>query len=456
MKRTILILFALSIFIPTATHADITTGLVDWWRVDQGTGTTGYDNGSNNLSLTTDGTWLSPGNIGASSMQFNGSSQSATAGNSGAGNAYTMSAWVKKTGSGSNNPRAIFFGSGDNYIDLCFSGGPMFSFSTTISGQTLVAPGTGCANTDEWHHYAATWDGSTNTATLYYDGSSIGSNNSTTGVTIFTSPTVAQYAGGGLYLNGAIDDLRIYNRALTSGDVAELYLYSGVVGSLVNETFEGTGTPTGWFKGGSADFDSTASPLQGAQSLRLNTSADYANTPSIAEDEIWGRFLYRPSSVTDTVNTLILDDAGFTQMMGISLYTDGTLIALDNGVGVFDFTTDAMSANTTYYVWFHYKKGSGANAVIDVMFDTTCTTRPSVGSSKWAGGTTGVSTSDIEFAQFSSTGSIVYDYDDLQISNTDDFATCGGAAATTPFPTPTLQYSKGRLFINRGIFKGVK
>lgn len=258
MKKTIVTLFAISIFIPNATHADITTGLVDWWKVDEGTGTTGADSGSNNLTLTTDGTWLSPGKINASSMQFNGSSQSASAGNSGAGNAYTISAWVKKTGSGSSDPRGIFLGSGDNYIDLCFSGGPMFSFAPSISGQTIISPGTGCAPQDEWHLYTATWDGATHTATLYYDGSSIGSDNSTSGSTIFSSVTLAQYFSGGLFLNGAMDDMRIYNRALTSGDVSELYLYNGASSfsrSITVNTGQASGTQTNFpmFFGGTYD-----------------------------------------------------------------------------------------------------------------------------------------------------------------------------------------------------------
>jgi Concanavalin A-like lectin/glucanases superfamily len=71
-----------------------------------------------------------------------------------------------------------------------------------------------------WHLVTATFDGST--ATLYLDGTVVATDK-------FTAPSATNfplyvgryYAGGGGW-SGVIDDVRLYNRALTAAEVASI------------------------------------------------------------------------------------------------------------------------------------------------------------------------------------------------------------------------------------------
>jgi hypothetical protein len=77
----------------------------------------------------------------------------------------------------------------------------------------------------QWYHVALVHDGTS--ATVYLNGSSLGSN---TGVTsanqswIGTNFNIGRYgAGASYYWNGWIDEVSVFNRALTSSEVTNIY-----------------------------------------------------------------------------------------------------------------------------------------------------------------------------------------------------------------------------------------
>ncbi len=76
---------------------------------------------------------------------------------------------------------------------------------------------------NEWHHFATVFNGST--IKFYYDGALLGSQNMV--MTIATDNralTIGADVPGILEIfNGKIDDVCIYNRALTDADITELY-----------------------------------------------------------------------------------------------------------------------------------------------------------------------------------------------------------------------------------------
>ena len=78
MKWIVLAMFLIC-FCPSFVRADIVSGLVGWWKFDEGSGTSAYDSsGSGNTgTLGNSPTW-GGGKIGPYALSFNGANQSVT------------------------------------------------------------------------------------------------------------------------------------------------------------------------------------------------------------------------------------------------------------------------------------------------------------------------------------------------------------------------------------------
>ena len=94
--------------------------------------------------------------------------------------------------------------------------------SLSIHGSTIVGDG-------QWHHIAAVRDATTDKLHLYLNG-----NSDVTPVTDITTAslntaqpfTIGSFnrsSGDQLYFNGSIDDVRIYNKALSAQEIQQLY-----------------------------------------------------------------------------------------------------------------------------------------------------------------------------------------------------------------------------------------
>ncbi|MCX6307234.1 MAG: FG-GAP-like repeat-containing protein, partial [Bacteroidetes bacterium] len=177
----------------------------------------------------------------AGAMSFNGSSNWIEVPNSSSlqspNTGFSMSSWVK---------------SGISYIPfLCKINGPsyniyqyrsMYDISSqgcwlgmngTDYGSTITSP----VSLNTWFHYTVTYDGS---VIRYYINGVL---NNQSNVAISINPNsqrleIARDAHGPVeWLNGALDEMRIYNRALTSQEVVSLSAgCSGVAATLGNDT----------------------------------------------------------------------------------------------------------------------------------------------------------------------------------------------------------------------------
>lgn len=220
-------------------------------------------------------------------------------------------------------------------------------------------------------------------------------------------------------LNGiAIDTSTVINDTGSLASVNGQTIAGGGFSFLIDEDFEGAGTPAGWSTtgSGSADFDSTVSPLAGAQSLRMDGDPDnIAAIVTVSEAEIFWKFQYRPGTLPASPTDIpLIYDVSFNEIAKISIHTTGQLIA--EGGTIFEITADSMSAGTKYWVWGHYKKGTGANAVLECGFSTADDGRPTTGG-KYAGASNGTQTADTElFVLFSKVN--VADFDEVQIATT--------------------------------------
>lgn len=86
----------------------------------------------------------------------------------------------------------------------------------------------------KWHHVAMTYDGATQTA--YLDGAAIGFGTANDAIVAVAEPLyIGMDNPGGLeFFEGSIDEVRIYNRSLSSDEIMELYGDSGI--SVDNDT----------------------------------------------------------------------------------------------------------------------------------------------------------------------------------------------------------------------------
>lgn len=77
----------------------------------------------------------------------------------------------------------------------------------------------------EWHHIAMTWDVSANQMKVFIDGSQFG--NTKTGVQSWNGVATNSFIGKSMtgpdYWNGALDEVLIYNRALSNSEVQTIY-----------------------------------------------------------------------------------------------------------------------------------------------------------------------------------------------------------------------------------------
>ena len=146
--------------------------------------------------------------------------------------AISITAWVKVLGFSSY--AGIFTFIQDNYsyeygVGLFLDGSASahkFNFAIAGGGEGLTfMPTSQALATNQWYFVTGTYDGTT--MKLYVDGTLSATSNEQSG-NIAYSPSrgrIGKYEDDNEdhYFNGAINDLRIYNRALTSEEVMSLY-----------------------------------------------------------------------------------------------------------------------------------------------------------------------------------------------------------------------------------------
>jgi hypothetical protein len=266
---------------------DPNLGLISWWMFDEGAGTTADDSaGDNDGTLVGDPVWTS-GQIGGA-LDFDGDDDYVDVGDPiddsldfGAGDSFSISAWVKTT---DENGQIVYkrrcTGVGGHYEEgyrlHLTTGKPSFGIEDTSDNGTQISGSTIVTN-NEWHHVVAVRDTATDRLYIYLDGSSDAT--PVTDVTLGTLDTDRSLEIGradatsppGLsYHDGKIDDVRIYERALSAEEVLQLYLEGA--GPISHWMFdEGTGSTA---HDSAGDNDGT---IYGAQwtSGQINGALDF-------------------------------------------------------------------------------------------------------------------------------------------------------------------------------------
>jgi hypothetical protein len=149
----------------------------------------------------------------------------------------TISFWFKPT----DNYLFEIKVDADNYISAYFSSGSDYASCTRRAdggNDTAASFSGGSGNDGNWHHAAYTWSESGDKFIAYADGSaettrtSINSWDGTPSIFTLGKHT-AHWSGG--YYSGNINDVSIWNSALSAGDISDIY-NSGTVTDLSGES----------------------------------------------------------------------------------------------------------------------------------------------------------------------------------------------------------------------------
>lgn len=186
---------------------------------------------------------------------------------------------------------------------------------------------------------------------------------------------------------------------------------------IIDEDFEGTGTPPGWWAGGS-DYGATTSPISGAKSGRpVSGSQILINEASYLEHtELWFKWRMRYDAAPATFQHMMqCGNDNFQTQAGLTMNANGTITAQDSGVGIFITTVAAMTVGQTYYCWFYRKANTGGNNGIVNFGFSLADVKPTSGDN-FVGASTGVTVDPIYTASWSAGNSFLQTVDEVQIA----------------------------------------
>jgi hypothetical protein len=223
--RTVLATTVALLTLATAASAHASgpaAGLVAAYSFDEGSGSVVGDASGNGHTGTVAGATWTAGRYGGA-LSFDGTSAYVDLGSLGTfyRTGFTLEAWVQKqttkndvavvgTWTGSDGGPMLWVDHLATHYQLTLGGGLADYLD---SGRTPV-PG-------EWQHLAATYDGTT--ADYYVDGTLVATRSVAQGAgnsNVWRIGAYGSVAGG--FFDGLIDDVRIYDRALSATEVASL------------------------------------------------------------------------------------------------------------------------------------------------------------------------------------------------------------------------------------------
>jgi len=209
--------------------------LIAYWSMDEGSGTNVEDVSSNTNDGTAYGdvTWTTDAKFGGYALEFDGSndyvkvpvasslSQSATT-------PRTVALWAKFSAMPGQTKQFVQYKSGaadTGNMFLNYAGDKM-RFIAPVNAYSASGS---VAATDTWYHLAFVFDGSN--GQWYVDGSASGS--LATNMTMWSAASMGVVIGSGYrddtqalsdQFNGIIDEVRIYDHALSQGEIDNLLI----------------------------------------------------------------------------------------------------------------------------------------------------------------------------------------------------------------------------------------
>lgn len=196
------------------------------WDFDECSGTTtiGRTETLLNGTLTNDPTWSTDTPSGKNcSLSFDGTNDYVATTNafSLANRSFTIAAWVQRrtfagtqvvvsAGNAAGMHQLLHFGFRNTNVFMC-------AFYSNDLDTTATYTDT------KWHHYACTFDVITRTRKIYVDGVLVASGIATSAFQGASAIDVGRLSTGSSYLNGLIDDVRIYGEYMSAEGIKNMY-----------------------------------------------------------------------------------------------------------------------------------------------------------------------------------------------------------------------------------------
>ncbi len=206
-------------------------GLVAWWKANEGSGTVAADSGPAGADASLNNvTWADGRRGGAMEFHGDGVASAGTAASLGGGTPFTVSAWVRIPPSHSSlavlvqqRSTSEFPGGGYNgqyVLRVNGDGRPSFWVYGNFATQWDFAANT-AIHDDQWHHITAVRDGTE--GYIYINGVLDGSASGTVrdlnaGIPVHMG---SDFRDSNRHLTGRLDQVRIFNRALSPAQVLE-------------------------------------------------------------------------------------------------------------------------------------------------------------------------------------------------------------------------------------------
>jgi hypothetical protein len=230
------------------------TGIVAYWKLDEGqwTSVRDYSGSGNTGTLSATGSsWTSaPAGItfdDAAALKLDGSTGSVTLGHSGlpaSNTAQTISLWVN-LGSTTGTQDFLVLGDGSHGVKLGLKSGVLGAY--TWGGTALITATTPAAG--GWHNVVYSYDG-TSKHNFYLDGVAVASTTTTPDSATVSVAMLGSSNGSQELFKGSLDDVRVYNKALTAAQIGQLAKgrYAGTGGvATVTQTNVKLNIPLGAF-----------------------------------------------------------------------------------------------------------------------------------------------------------------------------------------------------------------
>ena len=238
MSKKLIYLISFVLVLVMTLTSTASAELVAWWKLDETSGTIAFDSSGNGYDGTLNGnpTWAA-GKLGGA-LQFDGSDDYVncgtgvsftTVGDGGTAEGYTISVWINPSNPGGDGK---IFGDIDDSGWGAAGGFKLALYQTRIESDVRDSSGRffsreatepdGLAlGANTWYHVAVVYDDAGDTYTEYINGEVSRTVSVTQGVAASTAEFRIGTDTPGLshYFNGLLDDIRIYDSALSQQEI---------------------------------------------------------------------------------------------------------------------------------------------------------------------------------------------------------------------------------------------